>query len=214
MTAVQWPKMARDLVAILRGVTPDEVEQIAGALIETGIQAIEVPLNSPDPLSSIDILAKTFGNETLIGGGTMLTVSDVEKVHAVGGRLVVSPNMRTQVVARAAELGMVAMPGVMTPTEAWDALDAGASGLKFFPADILGPAGIASIKVILPKASVIAAVGGISADNLEAYMKAGVRAFGIGSTFYRPGDDAATVRAKALPIIAAYDEARARLLLG
>jgi len=214
MTAVEWPRMQRDLVAILRGVRPDEVEAIAAALIVEGLEAIEVPLNSPDPLASIHNLARAFGDEILVGGGTMLTVRDVEEVHAAGGRLFVSPNMRPRVIARAVELGMVAMPGVLTPTEALDALDAGASGLKFFPADILGPSGIAGIRVVLPKDTLVAAVGGVSAANLEDYMKAGVRAFGIGSTFYRPGDDAAAVRLKARAVIAAYDASCEKLAKG
>jgi len=201
-------------VAILRGARPDGVEALAAALSAGGLEAMEVPRHSPDPRASIGKLAQAFGEEVLVGGGTMLTVHDVEDVHAAGGRLFLSPNMRPRVIARAAELGMVAMPGVLTPTEALDALDAGASGLKFFPANILGPSGIAGIKVILPKDTVVAAVGGVSADNLEDYLKTGVRAFGIGSTFYRPGDDAAAVRAKAQPVIAAYDNARRKLAEG
>lgn len=208
MTQVAWPELRRDLVAILRGVTPDQVLPIAGALLEAGITAIEVPLNSPEPIDSIRRLAAAFGDRALIGGGTMLDTAAVQAVHDAGGRLFVSPNMRPKVIARAVALGMVTLPGVLTPTEALDALDAGATGLKVFPAEVLGPKGIAAIRAVLPPTAVIAAVGGVDAANMGAYMAAGIRCFGMGSSLFRPGDSAAMVGARARAAVAAYDAAR------
>lgn len=200
-----WPQMQRNIVAILRGVRPDEVEPIADGLVEAGITAIEVPLNSPDPLESIGRLARRYGDDVLTGGGTMLTVADVEAVHRVGGRLFISPNMRPAVIRRAADLGMVAMPGVFSPTEALDALDAGAVALKFFPADVIGPSGIAGIRAVLPKGTVVGAVGGVDATTMAVYAKAGANVFGLGSSLYRAGDTADTVRERARAVVAAYD---------
>jgi 2-dehydro-3-deoxyphosphogalactonate aldolase len=166
-----------------------------------------VPLNSPDPLASIGRLAKMAPAGVLIGGGTMLSVGDVEAVQAVGGRLMVSPNVAPAVIRRAAELGMVTMPGVFTATEAFAALDAGASGLKFFPASVLGPSGISAIRAVLPKDTVIGAVGGVGNDDYARYRAAGATAFGLGSSLYAPGDGAETVERKARAAVAAYDAA-------
>lgn len=204
-----WPRLNRSLVAILRGITPDEVAPVAAALIEAGIEAIEVPLNSPDALTSIARLARDFGRDALVGGGTILTIAEAEAVHAAGGRLFVSPNMRPQVIARAAGLGMVTMPGVLTPTEALDALEAGASALKVFPANVLGPAGIAGMRPILPAGTVIGAVGGVDAGNMADYLRAGAAAFGLGTALYRPGQGAAEVHRQAGRIVAAFDAAAA-----
>ena len=203
----EWPDLRYQIVAILRGVKPDEVEAIAEALIEEGVEAIEVPLNSPEPFESIRRLAARFGDRALIGGGTMLTIADIENVHAVGGRLMVSPNAVPDVIRRAAELGMVTMPGVLTPAEAFAALAAGASALKFFPAGVLGPAGIAAIKAVLPNSAVVGAVGGVGPDNMAEYMNAGVKAFGLGTALYQPGDKADAVRARVRPAVKAYREA-------
>jgi 2-dehydro-3-deoxyphosphogalactonate aldolase len=203
-----WPKLKRSLVAILRGVKPDEVEPIVGALIEAGFELIEVPLNSPDPFASIERLCKRFGNDALIGAGTVLTAADCARVAAAGGRLMVSPNVDPDVLAMACSRGMVTMPGVFTPTEAFLALRCGASALKFFPASVLGPSGIAAQMAVLPKGTIVGAVGGVSDRNLADYAKAGVRAFGLGSSLYRPGMTADEVRATALASIRAYDAAR------
>jgi len=203
-----WPKLRYPVVAILRGVGPDEVEAIGAALIEEGIEAIEVPLNSPEPLESIRRLASRFGDRALIGGGTMLSVADVENVHAAGGRLMVSPNTAPETIRRAVELGMVTMPGVMTPTDAFAALAAGASALKFFPAGSLGASGIAAIKAVLPQGVVIGAVGGVGPDNMAEYVKAGVTAFGLGTGLYKPGDKTEIVRSRARAVIAALDVLR------
>jgi 2-dehydro-3-deoxyphosphogalactonate aldolase len=207
---IRWPSVKRPLVAILRGVRPDEVESIAETLIDSGFDMIEVPLNSPDPHESIARICKRFGDDALIGAGTVLTADDCARVADVGGRLMVSPNVDIDVLAMAARRGMVTMPGVFSPTEAFLALRHGASALKFFPASILGPAGIAAIRAVLPKDAVIGAVGGVSERNFADYVAAGVRAFGLGSSLYKPGMSAADVKATAQASVAAYDDAIAR----
>lgn len=207
---IRWPSVKRPLVAILRGVRPDEVESIAETLIDSGFDMIEVPLNSPDPHESIARICKRFGDDALIGAGTVLTADDCARVADVGGRLMVSPNVDIDVLAMAARRGMVTMPGVFSPTEAFLALRHGASALKFFPASILGPAGIAAIRAVLPKDAVIGAVGGVSERNFADYVAAGVQAFGLGSSLYKPGMSAADVKATAQASVAAYDDAIAR----
>lgn len=209
MAAVAWPELKRGLVAILRGLTPDEATSIAEALIEEGFEALEVPLNSPQPLESIRRIASRFGDRALIGGGTMLSLSDVDGVADAGGKLFVSPNVRPEVIAHATARGMVTMPGVLTPTEAFAALDAGATALKFFPASVLGPSGISALSAVLPKGTVIGAVGGVGPDNMADYVKIGVRTFGLGTAAYRPGDTVDQVRAKARALVTAYDAATA-----
>jgi 2-dehydro-3-deoxyphosphogalactonate aldolase len=204
---IAWPKPKRSLVAILRGVKPDEAESIVGTLIETGFELIEVPLNSPEPFVSIEKVAARFGKDALIGAGTVLTAADCARVADVGGRLMVSPNVDADVLSTAVARGMVTMPGVFTPTEAFLALRCGASALKFFPASVLGPSGIAAQMAVLPKGVVVGAVGGVSDKNLADYVKAGVRAFGLGSSLYRPGMTADDVRQTALASVRAYDQA-------
>lgn len=204
---INWPELGRGLVAILRGITPAEAEAVSDVLIEAGFEALEVPLNSPDPLRSIEHMVRRHGADALIGGGTILSVADVDRVAEAGGRLMVSPNMRPAVIAHAAGRGMVTMPGILTPTEAFDALDAGASGLKVFPASVPGPDGIAAMQAVLPTGTVLGAVGGVGPDNMVAYRQAGVTAFGLGTSLYRPGDSLATTRDKARAAIAAYDRA-------
>ncbi|MBA4491693.1 2-dehydro-3-deoxy-6-phosphogalactonate aldolase [Paracoccus sp. S1E-3] len=205
---VPWPNLKRGLVAILRGITPSEAEAVAELLVEEGFEALEIPLNSPEPLRSIERVAARVGKQALVGGGTMLTTGDVDQVAAAGGRLMVSPNMRPTVISHAAQAGMVTMPGVLSPTEAFGALEAGASGLKFFPASLLGPGGLAAIMTVLPKGTVVGAVGGVGPDNMAEYMRAGITTFGMGTSVYRPGDGIAEVREKARALIAAYDRAR------
>jgi 2-dehydro-3-deoxyphosphogalactonate aldolase len=204
---VPWPQLRRGLVAILRGLRPEEAEAIVGVLIEEGLEAIEIPLNSPDPFASIETAARLAPKGVLIGAGTVLTVEEVDLLNYAGGRLMVSPNVDPQVIARAARHGMVTMPGVLTPTEAFAALKAGASGLKFFPANLLGPAIIQAISVVLPPGTVVGAVGGVGENEFAAYARAGIRTFGLGSSLYRPGATAAEVRAKARAMVAAYDAA-------
>ncbi|MBD0415177.1 2-dehydro-3-deoxy-6-phosphogalactonate aldolase [Oryzicola mucosus] len=202
---VVWPSFKRDLVAILRGVKPDEVEAIVGVLIEEQFEAIEVPLNSPEPLRSIEIIAKAFGADALIGAGTVTLPEDCADVAKAGGRLMVSPNVDPSVIAIAKSRGMVTLPGVFTPTEALLALRSGASALKFFPAGALGASGISAIKAILPKDAVVGAVGGVSEASFADFARIGVRTFGLGSSLYKPGDSADVVRAKAKAAIEAYD---------
>jgi 2-dehydro-3-deoxyphosphogalactonate aldolase len=202
-----WPDVKRALVAILRGIRPDEAEIIVERLIEAGFELIEVPLNSPEAFVSIERLCKRFGKHCLIGAGTVLTATDCAHVADVGGRLMVSPNVDPDVLKAARARRMVTMPGVFSPTEAFLALRCGASALKFFPASVLGPSGIAAQLAVLPKNTVVGAVGGVSDKNLASYMTAGVRAFGLGSSLYRPGMTADEVRATALASVRAYDQA-------
>jgi 2-dehydro-3-deoxyphosphogalactonate aldolase len=205
MNPVSFPSMKRPLVAILRGMKPEEAEGIVDVLIESGMTAIEIPLNSPDPFRSISIAVKKAPAGTLIGAGTVLTPEDVERLHDVGGQLMVSPNVDPDVIASAWDRGMVTMPGVFTATEALLAAKAGASALKFFPAGILGAPGINAIRAVLPTDLMIAAVGGISDKNFGEYTKAGIHAFGMGTSLYKPGMTAADVADRARATIRAYD---------
>jgi 2-dehydro-3-deoxyphosphogalactonate aldolase len=205
--SIPFPPMKRPLVAILRGVKPEETDGIVSVLIEAGMTAIEIPLNSPDPFRSIAIAAKQAPASVLIGAGTVLTVEDVDRLHDAGGRLMVSPNVDTGVLARAHQHGMVTMPGVFSPTEALLAACSGASSLKFFPASVLGASGITAIRAVLPAGVMIAAVGGVSDQNFAEYIKGGVNAFGLGSSLYKPGMTAADVAVRAKATIAAYDRA-------
>jgi len=202
---ISWPSMKRSLIAILRGIRPEETADTISVLIEAGFEAIEIPLNSPEPFHSIRIASEVAGQRALIGAGTVLTVEDVERLAKVGSRLVVSPNMVPAVIERAAQAGMVTMPGVMTPTEALAALSAGASALKFFPASVIGASGIAAIRTVLPADTKIGAVGGVSETNFADYIKFGITMFGLGSSLYRPGMSAADVATRARAAIAAYD---------
>ncbi|MBD9371224.1 2-dehydro-3-deoxy-6-phosphogalactonate aldolase [Rhizobium sp. ARZ01] len=205
MNRIPFPPMTYPLIAILRGLKPAETEGVVGALIDAGFTAIEIPLNSPDPFRSIEIAAKMAPKNCLIGAGTVLTTDQVEQLDAVGGRLMVSPNVEPAVISLAGAKGMVTMPGVFTPTEALAAARAGATGLKFFPASVLGPSGINAIRAVLPPDLEIAAVGGVSEENFAAYAKIGIRSFGLGSSLYKPGMTAADVTARARATIKAYD---------
>ena len=205
MMRIKFPPMTLSLVAILRGIKPDETAAIVDGLIEAGFTAIEIPLNSPDPFRSIEIAVKRAPNGVLIGAGTVLTPDDVDRLNGVGGRLMVSPNVDREVIAQAASHGMVTMPGVFTPTEALAACAAGASALKFFPASVLGPSGISAIRAVLPKDVPVGAVGGVSNDDFAAYAKVGVRTFGLGSSLYKAGMPAEEVVRRGAAAIAAYD---------
>lgn len=207
MTRIPFPSMTYPTIAILRGLKPTEAEAVVGALLETGFRAIEIPLNSPDPFRSIEMAVKMAPEGALIGAGTMLTVEDVDRLADVGGTLMVSPNVEPAVISRAAEKGMVTMPGVFTPTEALAAARAGATGLKFFPASVLGPSGIQAIRAVLPPELEIAAVGGVSEKDFASYAAVGIRSYGLGSSLYKPGMGAADVRARAEATLAAYDAA-------
>lgn len=195
------------LIAILRGVTPDEAAPIAAVLIEAGITQIEVPLNSPDPFDSIGNMVAAHGEDALIGAGTVLSVEDVNRVAAVGGKLIVSPNVDQRVIVATKTAGMASWPGVMTPTECFTALKAGADGLKIFPASLLGPEGIKAIRAVLPKGTLVYAVGGAGADNFGAWMAASADGFGIGSALYKPGLSVSEVKSRATEMVAAYKAA-------
>ena len=205
MKRIPFPPMRHPLIAILRGLKPEETQAVVGTLIEAGFTAIEIPLNSPDPFRSIEIAVKMAPAGCLIGAGTVLTTEQVERLDGVGGRLMVSPNVEPAVISLAAARGMVTMPGVFTPTESLAAAAAGATGLKFFPASVLGPAGISAIRAILPPDLEIAAVGGVSDADFADYARIGVKSFGLGSSLYKVGMDAAEVGRRARATIAAYD---------
>ncbi|MGU3399575.1 2-dehydro-3-deoxy-6-phosphogalactonate aldolase [Brucellaceae bacterium D45D] len=202
---IAWPKLRYPLVAILRGIRPQEVGAIVGALIETGFEAIEIPLNSPDPFVSIEQAVKLAPDNVLIGAGTVLTVEDVDRLDDVGGRLLVSPNVEPDVIRRAATHGMVTMPGVLTPTEAFTAIRAGASALKFFPASVLGAEGIKAMSAVLPRQVPLGAVGGVSEADFKTYRDAGVSCFGLGSSLYKAGFSVAEVRERAERAVAAWE---------
>jgi 2-dehydro-3-deoxyphosphogalactonate aldolase len=197
--------MRRMIVAILRGVTPQEVLPISEALIRAGISQIEVPLNSPDPFESIRGMAARLGSEALVGAGTVLTPEDVGRVADAGGRLVVSPDCNPEVITATKAAGLVSCPGVMTPTECFAALRAGADHIKLFPASLIGPEGLRAIRAVLPKGTSVLAVGGAGPENFTEWRAAGADGFGIGAQLYRPGDTAAIVAKRAARIVEAFD---------
>ena len=197
--------MTLPLIAILRGITPAEAPGIAAALIDCGITTIEVPLNSPDPIDSIAAMVRDFGDQALIGAGTVLRTDQVDQVADVGGGLIVSPNCNPTVITRTKQRGMQSWPGVFTPTEAFAALDAGADGLKLFPGAMAGPAGLAALRAVLPEDTPVYAVGGAGPDNFGNWIAASADGFGIGSALYTPGLSVQDVRERAKRIIAAYE---------
>lgn len=198
---------SRPLIAILRGVTPPEAEPVGAALIEAGITRIEVPLNSPTPLESIAILAAQFGEKAEIGAGTVLSPADVRAVAKAGGRMIVSPNFDPEVVTETKRLGLASYPGVLTPSECFAALKAGADGLKLFPASLVGPSGLKAVRAVLPSGTKVFAVGGAGPENMAEWVKASADGFGLGTSLYVPGLPAADVRKRALRIVEAFDTA-------
>lgn len=195
------------LIAILRGVSAHEIEAVGEALVEAGFSLIEVPLNSPDPLDSIALLARRFAGRAVVGAGTVLSVGDVAAVEAAGGTLIVASNANPSVIAEAAMRGLVAIPGIATPTEAFAALDAGAAALKLFPAEAASPAVLAAMRAVLPPATRVLPVGGISPGGMAAWRAAGAAGFGLGSALYKPGFSANEVSVRAREFIAAWASA-------
>ncbi|MDB6178330.1 2-dehydro-3-deoxy-6-phosphogalactonate aldolase [Paracoccus sp. Z330] len=199
--------MNREIIAILRGITPDQAEEVAAVLIDAGISKIEVPLNSPRPFESIQRILSVAGESAIVGAGTVLTVEDVQQLSAIGGQMVVSPDCNPEVIAATKAIGMQSYPGVMTPSECFSALRAGADGLKLFPASLIGTAGLTAIRAVLPEGTRTYAVGGAGPDNFAQWQQAGVVGFGIGTGIFKPGFTTAEVATRAKDIVSAYDKA-------
>jgi 2-dehydro-3-deoxyphosphogalactonate aldolase len=199
--------MKRNLIAILRGIKPEEAEPVCEALLEAGMTTIEIPLNSPQPLQSIGLLAKRFGSVATIGAGTVLTASQVRDVASAGGRIIVSPSFDAEIVGETKSLKLASWPGVLTPSECFAALKAGADGLKIFPCSVVGPAGIKAMRAVLPPETLVYAVGGAGPANFASWLAAGVDGFGIGTALYEPGRSVAELRQAARDIVRAYDAA-------
>ena len=192
------------LIAILRGLDVENAEAVGLALYEAGFRTLEVPLNRPGAFECIELLSKALPDDALVGGGTMLTQTDVDAVHAAGGRLMVSPNCDARVISHAASLGMLCAPGVATPTEAFAALEAGAHALKLFPSEMVGYGGLKAMKSVLPTGTEFWPVGGITPESMGGWVKAGATGFGIGSQLYAPGTSAAEVLQRGLAFVAAW----------
>ncbi|WP_415921162.1 2-dehydro-3-deoxy-6-phosphogalactonate aldolase [Tateyamaria sp. SN6-1] len=199
--------MSREIIAILRGITPAEAVPVADALVDAGITRIEVPLNSPDPFDSIGKMLDAHGQSAMIGAGTVLDVGAVERLHKMGAHMVVSPDANPEVIAATKAAGMHSFPGVMTPTECFAALRAGADGLKLFPASHLGVSGLKAIGAVLPTGTKTYAVGGVVAADFGTWLAAGITGFGIGSALYKPGLSVADIASRAADMVAAYDAA-------
>lgn len=205
MSAAQLLKTYLDecpLIAIIRGVRPEEAEAIGDAIYEGGIRIVEVPLNSPDPIRSIGLLAKRFGENMLVGAGTVLTVGDVQRVKDVGGRIIVSPDTNVDVISAAAGAGLVSSPGYFTPSEAFTALRAGAHALKLFPAEGASPAVLKAQLAVIPRGVPVIVVGGVAPDNMQPWIDVGAAGFGLGSGLYKPGQSAADTLEKARAYVA------------
>ncbi len=200
--------MTRNIIAILRGIKPEEAASICEAILEAGITTIEIPLNSPRPLESIALLAKRFGSDATIGAGTVLSAQEVRDVASAGGKIIVSPNFDADVVRETKSLKLESWPGVLTPSECFAALKGGADGLKIFPCSVIGPSGVKAIRAVLPPETQLYAVGGAGPENFAAWFAAGMNGFGIGSAIYKPGDSAAKLREVSCDIVRAYDAAR------
>ncbi len=195
------------LVAILRGVTPDEADSIAAVIVEAGFGAIEVPLNSPDPIASVEIIARLFGDRVMVGAGTVLEPHEVDEVAEAGAKLVVAPNADRAVIERAVHRGLAALPGVATMTEALAALKAGASGLKLFPGEAIPPEVVRAWRSVLPKETQLYPVGGVTPERIAPYRRAGASGFGVGSALYKPGAGVESVARAARAFVKAWNEA-------
>lgn len=201
-----WENALSDnsMIAILRGLQPANAVAVSDILVDAGFRMIEVPLNSPEPLKSIEAIAQKHGHNTVVGAGTVLTAQQVSDVVGVGGQIIVSPNMNPAVGARSVELDAKWCPGVMTPTEAFAALDLGASILKFFPAELVPPKGVSAMRAVLPKDVIVAAVGGITPETMADYHKAGSDGFGLGSALFKPDYDLGELKKRAAAFVTAY----------
>jgi len=204
------PVTHRHIIAILRGITPDEAVPVCTALVEAGITLIEVPLNSPNAVDSIGRAAKALSDRAEIGAGTVLTPEDVRAVAGAGGTFIVSPDTNVEVIAETVRLELKSYPGVFSPTDAFAAIRAGATGLKFFPAEVLGAKGIKAIKAVLPPALPLYAVGGANPDNFHEFFAVGCAGFGLGTYIFKPGMGVADVRERAKLAVAAYDQGAAK----
>lgn len=196
----------RNIIAILRGITPDEIVPACAVLVDAGITLIEIPLNSPDAIGSVVAASKAFSGTAEIGAGTVLSIADVDAVKAAGGSFIVSPNCDPDVIAHTISSGMESYPGVFSPTEAFAAIKAGATGLKMFPAEVLGIGGIKAMKAVLPPNMPVYAVGGAGPDNFDTYFAAGCAGFGLGSYIFKPGMSADDISDRAKAAVAAYDK--------
>ena len=198
----------RELIAILRGIRPEEACSIAEVLIERGITIIEVPLNSPSALKSIELMVRSFGSDIIFGAGTVVNPSQVQEVYNCGGKIIVSPNCNPDVIKETKLKGLLSFPGVFTPSECFSALDNGADGLKFFPSFLIQPAGYKSIRAVLPERIRSYAVGGVDENNFLDWFRVGITGFGIGSSLYKVGDTARKVSEKAKRLVISFDKAR------
>lgn len=196
---------AQPIIAILRGLKPEEALDIGEALVSAGIKILEVPLNSPQPLDSIKILAKALRGRALVGAGTVLSPEDASAVANAGGELIISPNTNVDVIAHSKKLGLISLPGFFTPTEGFAALAAGADALKIFPGELASQAYVKAITAVLPKTTRLLLVGGVSVENIASWKASPIAGFGIGSSLFKPGDTPSQVEAKARAMIAAYN---------
>jgi len=198
--------MSRNIIAILRGIKPEEVEEIVSALLEQGIDKIEVPLNSPSPFESIERIINRFSGQGIFGAGTVLKEAEVDHLAQLGANMVVSPNCDPHIIQATKAAGMQSYPGVMTPSECFSALNAGADGLKIFPGELVMPKGLKAIRAVLPREALCFAVGGATPDNFAQWREAGANGFGVGSAIYKPNDSVDVITTKAKAIVKAYDE--------
>lgn len=203
----QWQDALKTLplVAILRGLRPAEALDVGEMLVQAGFRIVEVPLNSPDPFDSIKRLVQTLGKRAIVGAGTVLTVADVETLHAAGGQICISPNANPDVIRRAKALGLISFPAFFTPTEAFSAIDAGADAIKLFPAELAGTTGLKAMKAVLPKHIPVFPVAGVTPDNMKDFLEAGAAGFGIGSAVFKPGDTPEIVYKKARAFVEGWE---------